>query len=114
MRGDEIFCQHVLECIDKIQKYTDGKKENLNDPLIRDAAVMRTRMLLEAMQRISDSLKTLWINIQWRELSSHRDYFTNHFLGNDKDIDVILEIYQKHMPKIKECIEEKYGSNYKI
>ncbi|MHA1539233.1 MAG: HepT-like ribonuclease domain-containing protein [Alphaproteobacteria bacterium] len=110
MKGDEIFCQHVLECIEKVHRYTAGKKEALNDPIVRDASVMRTRMLLEAIQRISDSLKTLWINIHWRELSSHRDYFTNHFLGNEKDVDVIWDIYEKHMPQIKDCIEARYGA----
>jgi uncharacterized protein with HEPN domain len=71
---DKVYVQHILECIDKINQYTDNNKEQfISDDLIQDGVLRRLQTMAESTQRLSEDLKQTTTDIDWRALSGFRN-----------------------------------------
>jgi uncharacterized protein with HEPN domain len=59
MQDDRFYVQHVLECIDRIEKYTSGGGLGafLSDTLIQDGVIRNLQVLAESTTRISNATK---------------------------------------------------------
>jgi len=57
-KNNAIYIEHMLACIEKINRYTEGSKEKFFDsPLVQDAVIRNLQVLAESSQRVSDDLK---------------------------------------------------------
>ena len=69
MKDDLLYLNHMLECIERIEKFTSSGEENfLSDIKTQDAVLRNLHTLSESSQKISEKLKNNQSDIQWRAL----------------------------------------------
>ena len=58
MKDDGLYLVHILECIDRIERYTaDGGDAFMEDTKTQDAVMRNLQTLAESTQRLSDDLR---------------------------------------------------------
>jgi uncharacterized protein with HEPN domain len=102
---DKVYIQHILECIEKINQYTDRDKERfISDDLIQDGVLRRLQTMAESTQRLSEELKQTMTDVDWRALSGFRNVLVHDYL-NGIDLNRIWDIVDNYLPKLKEAVE---------
>lgn len=84
MNRDEFYCRHILECISRISEYTvAGETAFIEDGKTQDAVVRNLQILAESTQRISDGVKSLHPEIEWKAIAGFRNVLVHNYLGLD-------------------------------
>ena len=97
MRDDRLYIHHVLDCIRRIDRYCqDGEDAFRASELIQDAVLRNLQTLAESTQRISDHLKALHPEVDWRAIAGFRNTLVHDYLGIN--LDRIWEIVSVHLP----------------
>ena len=105
MKEDKIYLEYILQCINKIEEYSQGgKKEFVNNSLVQDAIIRRLQTLAESTQRLSKELKKKMPTIEWRSISGFRNILVHDYLGGI-DLDISWEVIDKYLPELKKEIE---------
>lgn len=105
MKEDQVYLKYILQCINKIEEYSQGgKKEFVNNSLIQDAIIRRLQTLAESTQRLSEELKEKMPTIEWRSISGFRNILVHDYLGGI-DLDITWEVIDKSLPELKKEIE---------
>jgi uncharacterized protein with HEPN domain len=68
MKDDKLYLIHISECIARIEQYTaEGKDTFFADTKTQDAVLRNLQVLAESVKTLSDSLKTSYPDVDWRE-----------------------------------------------
>lgn len=82
MKDDRLYLVHVLECIDRIERYTaEGKMAFMADERTQDAVLRNLQVLSESTQRLSADLKSAHPEVDWRGISGFRNVLVHDYLG---------------------------------
>jgi len=104
IKDDRLHVEHVLECIDRVQKYTRGGREEFFKDIQKQDAVLRNlQVLAESSQRLSDTLKAKHPEIDWRSLSGFRNVMVHDYFGIR--LERVWEIIEKDLPELKRQME---------
>ena len=100
MKDDSIYLKHILESIRRIEENTrDGREIFLARHTLQDAVLRNLQTLSESTQRISDSLKAMSPEIEWKRITAFRNILVHDYLGID--MARIWEIAQRDIPEPK-------------
>ena len=100
MNRDRLYIQHILDCIEKIERFTSGgKDEFLNNELIRDAVLRNLQIMAESTQKLSDELKSVHPEIEWNALSGFRNILVHAYL--DINLNRVWQSIEKDLPALK-------------
>ena len=100
MKDDKLYIIHMRECIQRIEKYTvGGKEEFMCQNLIQDAVIRNLQVLAESSQRISDVRKLSHPEVDWFALSGFRNILVHDYLG--VDLEKVWNIIEKDLPVLK-------------
>jgi len=103
--GDELYLQHMLEAVTKIETYTAvGRDEFMATSHWHDAAIRQLEIVGEATKRLSNHLKERNPDIPWRRIAGLRDILIHNYMG--VDLNAVWEITQKDVPRLKQRVEE--------
>jgi uncharacterized protein with HEPN domain len=102
---EKVYVKHILECIDKINQYTDNDRERfVSDDLIQDGVLRRLQTMAESTQRLSEDLKQTMPDVDWRALSGFRNILVHDYL-NGIDLNRIWDIVNNYLPELKKAVE---------
>ena len=74
MKDDRLYLTHILDSIERVERYTvEGKRVFLEDEKTQDATVRNLQTMAESTQRLSDSLKALRSEIDWDDIAGFRN-----------------------------------------
>jgi len=82
-RGDKEFLLDMIEAIKRIELYTNelSYQDFLEKIETQDAVVRNFEIIGEAVKNISKKMKTLYNNVQWKEIAGMRDKVIHFYFG---------------------------------
>ena len=109
MKEDQIYLEYILECVNKIEAYSQGGKQDFfNNSMIQDAILRRLQTLAESTQRLSKEIKASIPDVDWRSISGFRNILVHDYLGGI-DLDVVWNVLENYLPSLKEQIQAFLG-----
>jgi len=82
VKDDLHYVQHILECIERIQRYcVEGESAFLGSDLLQDAVLRNLQILAESTQRLSQGIKSACPGVGWRELAGFRNVLVHDYMG---------------------------------
>jgi len=100
MKDDKVFLQNILECIVKIETYTNsGKEVFMSSDLIQDAVIRNLEIVGEATKRVSQGIKEQHQEIPWRQMAGLRDVLIHDYMGIS--LKIVWNVVQNELPQLK-------------
>ena len=105
-RSDIDLLDDILICMEKIQSYLNGLtyEQFANDSKTQDAIIRNIEIIGEATKHLSDTIKSRYNHIPWKEIAGTRDRLIHGYFG--VNIDIIWEIATIDIPILKAKIEK--------
>ena len=104
MKRDELYLRHVLEAIEKINRYISvGYDEFMSRTHWQDAVIRQLEIIGEATKKISGDLRDLHPDVPWRRISGLRDVLIHDYMG--VDLQAVWEITQRDIPELQRNVQ---------
>ena len=99
-----VFIEHILECIELIERYIEGKTkaEFLRSIPLQDQIIRRIEIIGEAVKNIPGELKKNYKDIPWKEIAGMRDILIHGYFGID--LELTWEVVKSDIPDLKKKI----------
>ena len=105
MKDDRVYLAHILDAVERIQKYTsEGKSEFDRDEKTQDAVVRNLEIIGEATKNVSDELRSNRPDIPWRRLAGMRDKLIHEYFG--VNLTIVWEVVDQELPKLGAQVSE--------
>ena len=115
-KDPRVYLAHILECAQKIERYTKGgEKEFHNDTMLQDAVIRNFEIIGEAAKRVPEAYRRAHSQIPWRLMAGFRDVLIHAYEGIDlkrvwwivrHDSPVVKEAVEKLLPPLEELEKE--------
>lgn len=105
MKEDNLYLEHILQCILNIEKWMlEGKQVFLDehDSKTRDAILRNLQIMAESTQRLSDKVKNDLSDINWRSIAGFRNIIVHEYMG--LDMSLIWTTMEYELPKLKKSL----------
>ncbi len=101
-----VLLEHILECIDLIENYSDGiaEAEFMKSVSLQDMIIRRIEIIGEAVKNLPDELKKEHPEIPWRDIAGLRDIVVHQYFG--LDLELIWDVVEKDIPDLKPRISK--------
>jgi uncharacterized protein with HEPN domain len=106
MKDDKIFLSHILECIARIEQFSQGldEKEFCRNILKQDAIIRELEVIGEASKNLSEDFKEKHKSIEWKLIAGFRDKLIHHYFG--LELNRVWNVLKIDLPKLKNEIED--------
>lgn len=105
MKSDRLYLEHILEAVNKIERYcADGKEAFCRDERTQDAVIRNFEIIGEAAKRLSDRTRNSHPEIPWREVAGFRDVLIHDYMG--VKIDLVWNVVKDHLPALRRVLAE--------
>ncbi len=103
MKDDGFYLRYILECILRIEEDTASSPATFRaSRTAQDAVVRNLQVLAESTQRLSDSLKLRWPQVEWARIATFRNVLVHDYLG--LDMERIWAVTQQDVPELKKLV----------
>lgn len=104
-----VYLDDILECIEKIEKYTLhlSRQEFLQNSMAADAVVRNLEIIGEAAKRLPLEIKRKYPEIEWRKIAGLRDILAHEYSGID--LQILWDIVQNKLPGLKRSLLRMRG-----
>ena len=104
-KDPRVYLAHILECAQKIERYTKGgEKEFHNDTMLQDAVIRNFEIIGEAAKRVPEAYRRAHSQIPWRLMAGFRDVLIHAYEGID--LKRVWWIVRHDSPVVKEAVEK--------
>lgn len=105
MRRDEAYLRHILDAIQKIERYAEaGRDEFMTESMMHDAVVRQMEIIGEAVKRLSPQILQGYPDIPWKQVAGMRDVLIHNYMG--VDLDRIWNVVQHDLRPLRKAVEE--------
>ena len=104
IKNDQVYLEHILESITKIESFTKGisRFDFDQNVMIQDAIIRNIEIIGEATKKISKSFTQTHNEIPCSAMAGMRDKLIHDYL--DVDLDVVWKTIEVDLPLLKELI----------
>jgi uncharacterized protein with HEPN domain len=104
-KDSRVYLAHILECAQKIERYTKGgEKEFHHDTMLQDAVIRNFEIIGEAAKRVPQAYRKAHSQVPWRLMAGFRDVLIHAYEGID--LNRVWQIVRHDLPEVKEAIEK--------
>ncbi|MCL6508909.1 MAG: DUF86 domain-containing protein, partial [Bryobacteraceae bacterium] len=69
-KDPRVYLAHILECAEKIERFTaDGRERFFQDAMVQDAVLRNFEVIGEAAKRLDDAYRAAHPEVPWRALA---------------------------------------------
>lgn len=106
MKDDKIFLSHILECIARIEQFSNGldEKEFRENILKQDAIIRELEIIGEASKNLSEEFKDKHKSIEWKLIVGFRDKLIHHYFG--LELGRVWNVLGKDLPMLKKELQD--------
>ena len=102
-KDPRVYLAHILECLQKIERFTvEGKGRFLQEPMVHDAVLRNFEVIGEAAKRLDDTFRSAHPDIPWRALAGLRDVLIHQYEG--VDLLRVWTIVEQELPGFRRAI----------
>jgi uncharacterized protein with HEPN domain len=88
-KDSRVYLVHILECIQKIERFTvEGEGRFFEEEMVHDAVIRNLEIIGEAAKRIDEAYRLAHPEIPWRALASLRDVLIHQYKRGNEQGDV--------------------------
>ena len=103
MKDDTVYLDHILDAMDRIQRYTaDGRDAFMADSMIQDAVVWNLEIIGEATKGITTDLRKQHPEIPWKQAAGLRDVLSHDSMSID--LTIVWNVIEFHLPSLRAAI----------
>jgi uncharacterized protein with HEPN domain len=104
-KDPRVYLAHILECSERIERFTRGGRENFfREVLIQDAVIRNLEIIGEAAKRVDDDYRATHPQIPWRGMTALRDVLIHQYEG--VDLGKVWAVVERNLPQLKQAIKE--------
>lgn len=94
MRDPELLLEDILECSDKIARYTKGSlfEEFRQNNMLQDAVVRNLEIIGEAVRKLPEDFLEKHPDLPWREIAALRNILAHAYFVLDLEIKCPLAV----------------------
>ena len=101
--ADSTLLDDIAERIRRIDEFTGGKAQTIEDSLlVQDAVLRNLQTLSESTSRLSDAIKDTEPDIPWDDIKKFRNVVTHDYLK--VDLDIVRRVIENNLPPLGEAI----------
>lgn len=106
MEQDKLYVSHVLEAIEKIEKFVAGAefKDFSGSELIQSGVMRELSIIGEAAKQLSEDFKTTHGDIHWKEIAGMRDKLIHDYF--EIDLEAVWKTVKNDVPFLKKAISK--------
>jgi uncharacterized protein with HEPN domain len=99
-KDPRVYVAHILECIDKIERFTaDGRERFFQEAMVQDAVLRNLEVIGEAAKRLDDAYRAAHPGVPWRALAGLRDVLIHQYEG--VDLEKVWAIVEQELPSLR-------------
>ncbi len=105
IKDARIFLLDILECIEKIEEYTNdvGKEKFLEETWIQDALLRRLEIIGEATKNMPIMVIKKYPDVPWKKIAGMRDKLIHAYVG--VNLERVWSVVKEDLPKLKKEIK---------
>jgi len=109
LKNDQVYIEHILEAIAKIEKYTEklDEQEFRETDMVQDAVVRQIEVIGEATKQLSDDKREEHSEIPWKDIAGMRDNLIHNYFG--VDLEQVWQTVKQDIPHLKNTLKEQYS-----
>jgi uncharacterized protein with HEPN domain len=100
MKDERLYLSNIQECIERIEEYTKGGKEEfMATKMIQDAVIRNFEIIGEATKRLSPELRSKYSDVPWQQMAGLRDVLIHDYLK--VNINLVWQIVENNLSDLK-------------
>ena len=106
--ADSTLLDDIAERMRRIDEFTGGRAQTIEDSLlVQDAVLRNLQTLSESTSRLSDGIKDTEPDIPWDDIKKFRNVVTHDYLK--VDLDSVRRVIENDLPPLGEAIARMAG-----
>jgi uncharacterized protein with HEPN domain len=100
MKDERLYLSNIKECIERIEEYTKGGKEEfMQNKMIQDAVIRNFEIIGEATKRLSPELRSQYSDVPWQQMAGLRDVLIHDYLK--VNLNLVWKIIEQNLSNLK-------------
>ncbi|MGM3305419.1 HepT-like ribonuclease domain-containing protein [Anabaena sp. WFMT] len=100
MKNERLYLSNIKECIERIEEYTQGGKEEfMQTKMIQDAVIRNFEIIGEATKRLSPDLRSKYSDVPWQQMAGLRDVLIHDYLK--VNLNLVWQIIEQNLADLK-------------
>ncbi|MBO1056873.1 MAG: DUF86 domain-containing protein [Dolichospermum sp. JUN01] len=100
MKDERLYLSNIQECIERIEEYTKGGKEEfMQNKMIQDAVIRNFEIIGEATKRLSPELRSQYSDVPWQQMAGLRDVLIHDYLK--VNLNLVWQIIEQNLSNLK-------------
>ena len=104
MKDERLYLSNIQECIERIEEYTKGGKEEfMATKIIQDAVIRNFEIIGEATKRLSPELRSKYSDVPWQQIAGLRDVLIHDYLK--VNLNLVWQIIEQNLSDLKRQVK---------